>query len=422
MAEGADLAQDQQKLMQQTLPCGIELATEELADRKAVVLEFRFLAGMAHEPPELLGLARLVMEVLDKGTQTRGGREISDAFDEIGTRRNSWLGREAMVFTCLCLPEFLDQTISLHADFLRHPTFPDDAFQVSVDLTRQELTLLEDDAQSVTDRALDRQAWGPVLGRHQLGQVETLDRVTRQDLLDYWKRHFHGGRMQVSVAGCIEHAAVADALQHHFEGYGAAEWAGREQTSIEFKPARVHLHKELEQQQIAFCLPGVNVVDDWFPTETVMIRVLAGGMSSRVFTEVREKRGLVYWVGAWHEQARGTGMIYFGASSTPDNCEETYRTLLSEVDRLKDDLTEDELDRARAGILVRSEIRGDVTRSRCGELASDLFFRGHLIPRREKLERVQAVGVADIRRYLDEHPRNALSVVTMGPRDIEVAS
>lgn len=416
------MAEGQQNLKHETLPCGIEFASEELPERKAVSLEFRFLAGMASEPTNRLGLARLVQEVLDKGTQTRSGRELSDAFDELGARRNSWLSREAIGFTCLCLPEFLDRVIALHADFLRHPTFGENEFQVAVDLTRQELTLLEDDPQGLTDRALDRQAWGPVLGRHHLGEAATLDLVSRDDLIGYWRRFFHSGRMQVSVAGNIDHRHVADLLQRYFDEFGASEWAGRDLESIDFTAQRVHHHKELEQQQIAFCLPGVSVIDDSYPAETMMIRILAGGMSSRLFTEIREKRGLVYWVGAWHEQVRATGMIYFGASSTPDNCAETYRTLLAELERLKDDLTEDELDRARVGLVVRSEIRSDVTRARCAELANDLFYRGHLLPRREKLKRIEAVKIDDIRGYLDTHSRDALSVVTMGPRDFEVDS
>jgi len=409
----------EQILAHVTLPCGIELATEVLPDRKAVAMEFRFFGGLACEPADRLGLARLVMEVLDKATESRSGRELSDAFDEIGARRQCWIGREAMGFSCLCLPEFLPQAIALHADFLRRPAFPDDAFQVALELTRQELTLLEDDAQGLTDRALDAQAWGPILGRHHLGRRETIDRITKQDLIDYWQDDFTGGRMQLSVAGPIDPAAVADALQDAFADFGDSGRRGREPIPVHFKPQRVHCHKDLEQQQIAICLPGVTVTDDSFPIEALMIRLLSGGMSSRLFTEIREKRGLVYWVGAWHEQARGAGMIYFGASSTPEKCHETFRTLLGEVNRLSEDLTDEELDRARAGILVRSEIRGDVTRSRCGDLANDLFYRGRLLPRREKLARVQAVRLADIRQYLNEHPRDALSVVTLGPQEFE---
>jgi predicted Zn-dependent peptidase len=110
--------------------------------------------------------------------------------------------------------------------------------------------------------------------------------------------------------------------------------------------------------------------------------------------------------------------MFLGASTTPERCELTYDTLLQEVDRLADDLTPDELDRAVTGIVASQETRGDTTRARCGELAADLFFYGRPIPPEEKVARLQAVTVADIRQYLDAHPRDRLCVLTLGPRPL----
>lgn len=150
--------------------------------------------------------------------------------------------------------------------------------------------------------------------------------------------------------------------------------------------------------------------------------MLAGGMSARLFTEVREKQGLVYWVSAWHEHPRGAGMIFLGASTTPARCDKTHETLLREIDRLGEDLCDEELSRSKAGILVRSEMAGDVTRSRCGELIDDLFHFGRLMPRQEKIDRVRAVTLDDVRRYLAAHAREALCVVTLGPRELSASA
>ncbi|MCH7549941.1 MAG: insulinase family protein, partial [Candidatus Krumholzibacteriota bacterium] len=118
------------------------------------------------------------------------------------------------------------------------------------------------------------------------------------------------------------------------------------------------------------------------------------------------------------EHPRGSGMIHIAASTTPDRCEQTYSTLLREVNRLGEDLNEEELERGKTGILSRTETRGDLTSARCSELSSDLFYYGRLVRMEDKLERVRAVTVEDVRRYLRVHPRDRLSVVTLGPRPL----
>ena len=140
---------------------------------------------------------------------------------------------------------------------------------------------------------------------------------------------------------------------------------------LRFTPARRHQEKDLEQEQIAICFPGAQVTDDDFPVERVLLGILAGGMSGRLFTEVREKQGLAYWVGAWGDHPRTGGMLHVGASTTPQRVDQTYATLLREINRLAEDLTDDELQRAITGIVSQAQTRGDVTRSRAARLADD---------------------------------------------------
>lgn len=406
------------QLVHRQLACGIEFAAEVLPGRPTAAMEIRVLAGASHEPAGQLGLARLIEETMDKGTSVRDGRALLDAFDAIGAQRSSAAGRDTTAFGCLCLPEFLPQVIDLHAEMLRTPTFPEDACRVAIELAMQELLSLEDDPQSLADKLMNRQAYGALLGRHPLGEKETLGRITRADVVGHWQRMFTAGRMLVCVAGPIDADRVADHFERSFEGFGSAERAGRDPVPLEFSAVRTHHSKELEQEHIGICYMGVPATHEDYPVERVMIGVLAGGMSGRLFTEVREKQGLVYWVGAWHEHPRNAGMIHLGASTTPERCDKTYHTLLREVDRLSEDLTEAEVERAIVGIVARTETRGDITRAHCSELVGDLFHYGHPIPMEEKVAKVQAVTVAAIRRYLGEHPRDRLSVLTLGPREL----
>ncbi len=401
-----------------SLPCGIEYGVIPLPRRHVVSLQIRVLAGACCEPEDKLGLARTVQETIDKGTQNLTGRQLSDAFDAIGATRGSGTGRETTTFTCTVLPEHLDRAVELHAELLRKTTFPEEAVKVSLELSRQELTALEDDAHGLLDKLISAQVYGPLLGRHPLGERETIDRIDRSDLEDFWRVHFHAGRMIISVAGPIEPSRIADLLAKHFDNFGSATRQGRTAYPVEFVARATHHHKELEQEQIAICWPGLDATHVDFPVQQAVIGILSGGMSGRLFTEVREKRGLVYWVAAWQETPRGTGMMFLGASTTPERCDKTYSALLREVDRLAEDITKSELDRAVIGIVASKDTRGDMTRAHCGELAGDLFFFGRPISMEEKVAKLEAVTVDDVRRYLAEHSRDRLSVVTLGPRPL----
>lgn len=397
------------------LECGIELAAAPMADRHVVSMGLRVLTGTANEPADRLGLSRLIRETIDKGTAKRNGPALLDAFDEIGASLATWVGREATGFTCVCLPEFVDRAIELHAEFLRSPTFPDEAVATAVELTQQELAALEDDPPSLADKLIGLQGFGPVLGRHPLGERETLARIGREALVEHWRGHYCAGRMQVTVAGPVEPESIAEIFERHFAGFGSSRRAGRDPFGYTFEPARSHHPKDLEQEQIAICFPSAAVTDQDFPVERVLLGVLSGGMSARLFTEVREKQGLAYDVHASNENPRGHGMIFVSASCKPDRAEATFRTLLGEIDRLSQDLSEEELERAATRLIAREETLADMTRSRRNVLAFDLFHHGHPIPVEERVERLRAVTVEDLVRYLQIHPRDRLGIVTLGP-------
>jgi predicted Zn-dependent peptidase len=403
------------------LPCGAECAVVPLPNRHVVSFQIRVLAGVCAEPAEKLGLSRMLSETIDKGTELRSGQQLSDAFDAIGASRSAAAGRETSTFACTVLPEHFDEAMKLHAELLRKPTFPADSFEANMQLTRQELLALEDDAHGLTDKLISRRAFGPVVGRHALGEPDTIESIVREDLCHFWQTRFCAGGMLVTIAGAIEPKRAADVVQEAFDGFGSASAAGRQPYSTEFSPGIEHFHKKLEQQQIAICFPGVDVTHADFPTQQVMLGILSGGMSGRLFTEVREKQGLVYWVSAWQDTPRGTGMIFLGASTTPQRCDKTYTTLLREVDRLTEDIEDDELERAKTGITAQYDTRGDTTRARCVELANDLFFFRRPIPVEEKVGWINAVTAEEIVGYLETHPRHPRCVVTLGPRPLEFA-
>jgi predicted Zn-dependent peptidase len=402
------------------LACGVELAVLPLPGRSVAAMQIRVFGGYACEDPAYLGVTHALNEAISKGTAKRDGRALNDAFDEIGATHGSFAGRETVGFSCICLPDFLPRALALHAEQIRTPTFPQDACEVAVELTQQGLDALEDDPQELAKKILHRQAYGDPLGRHVLGEPETLERIGREQIVEHWRRNFSGARMMIAVAGAVDTSAVVESVERQFDGFGSGP-AIRPQFALRFEAGRSHHTKELEQEQIAICFPGSAVVDPDFPVERVALGVLSGGMSGRLFTEVREKQGLVYWVGAWSDQPRKAGMVHVGASSTPQNVGRTYETLIRELDRLAEDVTQAEVDRAITGIVTRTKTQGEVTAAKSDELVNDLFYYGMPVPTQVKMAQVAAVTTADVKRYLHDHRRDRLSVVTVGPRELDIA-
>jgi predicted Zn-dependent peptidase len=400
------------------LDCGIEFAADVLPTRNTAALVFRVLAGLADEPLELTGINGIVERTLSKGTKRFTGRGLADAFDALGASWSSLSGRQSTIVRVLCLPEFVVEAVGLVAEMLCRPTFPDEACEVAVELARQELRQMEDEPDELINVMIERLTLGPVLGRYPGGEPQTLPRITPDKMREHWHRFYHAGRIQAAAAGPIDPDLLARQIDAVFAGLASARREGRQPAAFDFQPGRQHLQKELEQEYVAITLPGLAKTDPQFPVEQVLLRVLAGGMSGRLFTEVREKLGLVYWVGAWHEQLRGKGVIHLGASTTPERSHQTYDKLLEELGRLGEDLTEAEVERARTGLISHFETENDLTRSRAAGLSDDLFHFARPIGLAAKLEALRAVTRGDVLSYARRLPRDQLCIATLGKREL----
>lgn len=397
------------------LASGPEIAVDELPARRTVALCFRMLAGLVDEPPEVAGVNAIVARTISKGTQRYDARALADAFDALGAQWGVMSGRQAILARVLCLPEFVPAVIDLVGQMFCRPTFPPEACSVAVELAQQDLRRLEDDPQDLLRVHIQRLTLGPVLGRHPGGSPQTLPLITHQTARGHWERAFHAGRLQVAVAGPVEFDAVAEQVARVWADLGAAAPSGRDPVTLDRAPRREHFDKGLKQQYLALTLPGLPKDHPDFHVEQVLIGVLSGGMGGRLFTEVREKLGLAYWVGAWHEQPRGAGVIHVGASTTPARCQQTFDTLLQELERLRQDLTKAEVVRARDGLVAHLQTEDDLTRARAGSLSDDLFHFGRPVGLAGRLQGLQTVTLDRVVDYAARLPLDQLCVATLGP-------
>ncbi|RMF79966.1 MAG: insulinase family protein [Planctomycetota bacterium] len=398
---------------------GVEVAVDRIAARKTVAMYFRMLTGLADEPPELTGVGSIVERTLAKGTANYDGRALADAFDAVGAQWGTASGRQSMLVRVVCLPEFVPRCVELVAEMLCRPTFPSEACDVAVRLAQDELRQMEDDPHDLLRVDAQRLTLGPVLGRHVGGEAETLARLTPEVIREHWRRNYHQGRLQVAAAGPLDGERFSAQVREAFRELGTAERSGRGDAEFEFRPGRNHRAKDLQQEYMCITLPGASKRDRAAAVEQVLIGVLAGGMSGRLFTEVREKQGLVYWVGAWSEHPRGRGVVYLGASTTPERCDRTFDTLIREIHRVVDDLTDEETTRARESLLAHLQTESDITSARAANLSDDLFHFSRPVGPAAKAEQIASVTTADVEAYAAGLPRETLCVATVGPRELQ---
>lgn len=406
-------------LVHRDLPSGVEFSAEPLPTRRTVALCVRLLTGSGDEPLEKAGLSALVARTLSKGTRRFTGQELANEFDRRGIQWGLASGRQTVLARVLCLPEFLDDAIDLLGEIFCSPSFPLDACHVAIDLAKQDLQQLEDEPQDLVRVRIQRLTLGEKLGHSPGGDAESLARISVEDFRSYWQQHYHAGRVQVAVAGPVEPDQVAKRVDAIFAELGSAERSGRVITPRASEPGRDHLSKDLKQQYIGMTLPGIPKTDLVnYPVQQVMLGVLSGGMSARLFTEVREKQGLVYWVSAWSEQPRGLGIIHLGASTTPQRCQKTFDTLLRELERLGEDVTEEEVVRSRDGLCAHYQTEDDLTRARALSLSDDLFHHGQPEGLNVKLARLRQVDHASVLNHARQLERDQLCVATVGPAEL----
>lgn len=407
----------QREIAQLKVAGAIDFLAEPMPGFHTATFMMRIEGGLCSEPAAQLGLAYVIEQALDKGTAKRSARELADAFDAVGARMAVYTGRQGWVIVGSSLPEHLATTIGLIGEMVREPAFAEEAVQTAVALTLQELSGLEDSPRGLLRKQMAQQVYGPILGRHMLGEAETLARIDADSARELFAEMATRSAITAAVAGQIDVEEMRDAVGQAFGDLPLGERV-RDRIVPDFRAESGHVEKDLEQTQIGISFAGVGYEDPSFATEKVMLGVLSGGMSARLFAEVREKLGLVYWVGAWHEQPRGLGMIHVGAATKPERCALTYETLLREIGRLGEDLSEEELERAKTGIVSETTTSGASVQQRANDLMVDHFHLGQAVPAEVKLDEVRRVTVNDIRRYLLEHPRDRLSVVTVGPEPL----
>ncbi len=382
------------------LPNGLTLALEE-RDFPGVAFQLLVPAGAVSDPEGLEGASALLEGWLWKGAGELDARGLAQALDALGVRRSSGAGLEYTAFAASFLPEVLEEVFRLYALLLTRPRLPEEGFEAVRSVALQSLLSQEDQPARKLFSELRRRFFLSPHGRDPLGREEDLRRATPEALREDYRRRYTPRGAILAVAGGVSWERLLGALEP------LALWEGEEAfypQPLLSSPERFALKRPTAQVQIGLAYPDVGPEDPGFYAARLALEVLSGGMSSRLFTEVREKRGLVYAVSAFPAGVKGQGLLMAYAGTTRERAKETLSVMLQEIERLQEGVAEEELSRAKVGLKTALVMGDESIRTRAASMARDLYMLGRVRPLAEIEARVEGTTLEEVNAFLRAHP------------------
>ncbi|WP_135255611.1 M16 family metallopeptidase [Thermus caldilimi] len=382
------------------LPNGLVLALEE-RDYPGVAFQLLVPAGAVNEPEGLLGASTLMEGWLWKGAGELDARGLAQALDALGVRRQSGAGLEYTLFAAAFLPEVLEEVFRLYALLLLNPRLPEEGFEAVRSVALQALLSQEDQPARKLFSELRKRVFLSPHGRDPLGEEASLKRATPEAVREDYRRRYTPKGAILAVAGGVSWERLLGAVEPllAWEGEGASY-----PPPLLSEPHSFALRRPTAQVQIGLAYPDVGPEDPRFYAARLALEVLSGGMSSRLFTEVREKRGLVYAVSAFPAGVKGQGLLMAYGGTTKERARETLRVMLAEMERLAEGVTEEELSRAKVGLKTALVMADESIRSRAGSMARDLHMLGRIRPLSEIEGAIENTGLEAVNAFLRAHP------------------
>ena len=383
------------------LPSGVRVVTETVPAVRSVALGLWVRTGSRDERPGQEGLSHFLEHLLFKGTERYSAIEISERFDGMGAAANAATSKESTHIHARFLDEHTEDAFDLMAEMMLGPTFPDIDSEREVVL--EEIAMYEDEPSDRVHDFLAEAIYGEhPLGRRVLGESEVIASIPVPKIAAFHQGRYVAGNLVVSAAGHVEHDRVVALAERLVQPpVGTVPLVNGDAPADE---RRLRFHsKDTEQYHICFGAPGISRADDRRFTLAVVDSAFGGSVSSRLFREVREKRGLAYAVGSYAEQYldRGTVAMYVGTRK--DNVAEACEIIGRELAALRDGgIRGDELERAKEHVKGRMVLSMESSAARMSRIARAMLFDLPLLSIDEMLARVDAVDEEDVAAFANE--------------------
>ncbi len=378
------------------LSSGLSVVTDDMPHLELASLGVWVGSGSRNEDPDEHGISHLLEHMAFKGTKRRTARQIAEAIEAVGGDLNAATSVELTGYFARVLKADVTLAIDVLSDILSEPTFDVDELRREQNVIVQEIGAKEDDPDDLVFERLQEIAFpGQPVGRSILGTPETVRSFNPARLRAYLGRNYRAPGMLIAAAGAVEHAHIVEE---------AGKWLATFSGPAAPEPEPAHFAggtrvetQDLEQVHIALALQGLAVRDEALYSLQVFTNVLGGGMSSRLFQEVREKRGLCYAIHAFHMPFSDTGLFALYAGTDETDAPELMRVVIDEIGQATETLNEGEVNRAKAQMKAGLLMALESSEARIGQLARQMLAYGRPMPLEEIVAKVDAVTVASAR-------------------------
>jgi predicted Zn-dependent peptidase len=412
-----------QKFFEHTLANGLKLLVEPVTGVRSASFTLLVPAGVAHEPDDRAGLANLVAAMTTRGAGEYNSRELMRLQDGLGLQRTETAETSYAAFTVATTAEHLVRGLELTADVVRRPHLPEDQIEYCQSGILQEIQSLEDDPSQKLSQILRQNALPWPLGRLPMGTAESVEAMTIDDVASFHRQYYQPNGAVLGVAGAVDPADVHRVVERILGDWEPLGSAGTLAVRSSSAPYRDHVVSDKVQTHIGVAHESVPFADPDFFAAHGASSVLSGGMSARLWMEIREKRGLCYSVSASYLPFHEVGVLLTQAATTSaDRAVETLDIIQQEIARLADGISAAEVDRVRAGLKASLVMQQESTAARASMLARHWHFLGRIRTVEEIARRVDELSPGTILDYLERRPLRELSIVTLGPQSVEVVA
>ncbi len=398
---------------------GLTLVCETMDWLESAGVSLSVPAGSVRDPDDRLGLANLTTDMMQRGSGDLDSRAFAEKLDRLGVDRGAVVSQAHASFVGATLSESVPGLLQTFADMLLRPQLPAAQLEDARQVCLQELASWEDDlAQRTMDR-LRSLAYPAPWGRSSHGVVDHVESITHQDVVNFHRTHFVPRGTILSVAGKIEFEHVRDLV-----GELLGAWQGQ-LPEVKLRPRSTttyeHIPHDSLQTQIGIAYPSVCYAhQDYFQSRGA-VGVLSDGMSSRLFTEVRENRGLCYTVFASSHSLQQEGWVLCYAGTTTERAQETLDVMLAEITRLAAGIDQTELERLQARMKSALIMQQESSSARANALSGDWYHLGRIRTMDELNQIVDSLTTASINDYLKRKPPGEFIVATLGQQPLEVS-
>lgn len=397
---------------------GMVVLGEPMEEARSVAFGFMLPAGAAQLPDGCCGAGVVIADWIFRGAGDKNSRELGDALDGLGLHRASSVGSSHITIGAALEAGNLTEAIELYADIILRASLKEDQFELARQLAIDGVHALDDDPRQKVMLKLREQFYPSPLGRSALGEIAELKTLTAQISKQIIKNKFNLSQTIFAVAGKYDFGAIIAQMKNLFE-------TDRKKSLELLTPGSragkyTHLHNDGAQVHIGLMTETVKPTDEDYYNARVAVSVLSGGMSARLFTEVREKRGLCYAIRASYHGLKEAAGIACYAGTTPDKAQETLDVITAEFKRLSDGISEEEIERAKVGLKSSLILRSESSSSRAAGIGGDYYILGRVRSLDEIKNKIEQTTVDSVLSFLQNNKFKDFTVVTIGPKEVKI--